>query len=201
MSRPAAEFHLIDGRVAVWQTYEPAVKTDLSCSALLTPRGFVFVDPIPLANEALEELTALAKPCAIVLTNGNHARASVNYRERFSIPIWAHREAIPALEIPVDQELSEAVEIAPGLCPIEVHGAGPGEVALHFENRLFAFGDALINVESHGFSLLPDKYCADPKTMHRSLEKLLRLEFELLTFAHGLPLLSSARQRLESLLA
>jgi Metallo-beta-lactamase superfamily len=201
MTRPAAEFQWVNERVAFWQAFDPAVKTDLSCCALLTSSGLVFVDPIPLAASAAAELTAAAKPVAIVLTNGNHARGAAEFRTRHSIPICAHADARATLGLAIDRELAEAEAVVPGLVTTTLPGAGPGEIALHFESRLVAIGDALINVDSHGFALLPDKYCENPKMMRASLGKLLRIDFEIMTFAHGLPLISGARSRLESLLA
>jgi hypothetical protein len=59
----------------------------------------------------------------------------------------------------------------------------------------------MIHLPSTGFSLLPGKYCADEKLMHTSLQKLLRWQFRILTFAHGLPIVNNPRPRLESLLA
>jgi hypothetical protein len=46
-----------------------------------------------------------------------------------------------------------------------------------------------------------DKFCADPREMRAALGKLLRFSFEVLTFAHGLPMVAHARQRLAQLLA
>ena len=62
-------------------------------------------------------------------------------------------------------------------------------------------GDALINFEPHGFGLLPAKYCLDANLMRRSLGKLLDHAFERMLFAHGTPILSGARVRVEQLLA
>jgi glyoxylase-like metal-dependent hydrolase (beta-lactamase superfamily II) len=62
-------------------------------------------------------------------------------------------------------------------------------------------GDALINFEPHGFGLLPAKYCLDPSLMRQSLRKLLDYAFDRMLFAHGTPILSGARARLERLLA
>ena len=91
--------------------------------------------------------------------------------------------------------------MAPGnLVVIEIAGAPPGEIALHAEG-IAHVGDALIHLEPMGFSLLPEKYCADAREMRRALGKLLRFDFEVMTFAHGLPLISQARRRLENLLA
>jgi hypothetical protein len=58
----------------------------------------------------------------------------------------------------------------------------------------------LINFEPYGFVLLPAKYSSNFKLMRRSLSKLLDYSFERMLFAHGLPILSHARERLELLL-
>ncbi len=197
----AEEFQLITPRVAFWQAYEPAVKSDLSCCAIVTPSGLVFIDPIPLAEDALAELIPLAPPAAIVCTNGNHARAAADFRARFSIPIHAHPDAVAELGFAVDHELSEGATVCESLGVIELPGGGAGEIALHSAAGALHVGDALIHLEPMGFALLPDKYCADAREMRRSLGKLLRFDFELLTFAHGLPLTVKARHRLETLLA
>lgn len=197
----ADEFHLITDRIAFWQNYEPAVKCDLSCCAVRTARGLVFIDPISLAAPALEEFAAAASPVAVVLTNGNHARSAAQFRERFSIPILAHAEAVPALGIAVDRLIGESEILFDELTVIDLPGAAPGEIALHFSAGAMLMGDALIDLEPHGFSLLPEKYCADPAALRAGLQKLLRFEFEVLTFAHGFPLVRRARRRLATLLA
>ena len=74
------------------------------------------------------------------------------------------------------------------------------EIALHAEGVLHV-GDALIHLPSTGFAPLPDKYCTDPRELRAALGKLLRFPCEVLTFAHGLPLVILARQRLADLLA
>jgi hypothetical protein len=81
-----------------------------------------------------------------------------------------------------------------------LEGSAPGEIAIHGDGA-WHLGDALIHLPPTGFSLLPDKYCDDPKELRRSMEKLLRIPFEVLTFAHGLPIVARARQRLSQLLA
>ena len=51
-----------------------------------------------------------------------------------------------------------------------------------------------------GFTLLPAKYCADQKTMRKSLRRLLDHAFERILFAHGFPILSGGAGRLRTLL-
>jgi Metallo-beta-lactamase superfamily len=196
----ADEFQQVTDGLYFWQAYDPAVKVDLSCCARRTLRGLVFIDPIPLAREALAELCAVAAPAAILLTNGNHARAATEYRKHFSIPIFAHAAAVAELGIPVDQEIEDGETVLDEFIVTALPGAAPGEIALSVGGALHV-GDALIHLAPYGFTLLPEKYCADAKEMRASLGKLLRFPFEVLTFAHGLPLVSQARQRLARLLA
>ena len=196
----AEEFQTVRHDLFFWQAYEPAVKCDLSSCARRFGNDLVFIDPIPLSKAALAELIADATPSAIILSNANHARAAAEFRDRFSIPILAHAAAAAELGLAIDRPLADG-DIALGhLAVIEIAGAPAGEIALHAEG-IAHVGDALIHLEPMGFSLLPEKYCADAREMRRALGKLLRFDFELLTFAHGLPLVSQARRRLENLLA
>ena len=196
----AEEFQTVRDDLFFWQTYEPAVKCELSCCARRFGNDLVFIDPIPLAKVALAELVADATPRAIIVTNGNHARAAAEYRERFSIPLLAHAAAAVELGLAIDQPLADGDTALGRFSVVEIAGAAPGEIALHAEG-IAHVGDALIHLDPLGFATLPDKYCTDPRALRRALGKLLRFDFELLTFAHGLPLVSQARRRLENLLA
>jgi hypothetical protein len=198
--KPAAEFQQI-GRVFFWEAYDPAVKTDLSSCAILAPAGLIFVDPIALEKEALAELGELAPAAAIVLTNGNHARSAADFREHFQVPVCAHAEAIAGLELAVDRELAEGDAVAGDARVVALPGAGAGEIALVSAGGGLHFGDALIHLEPYGLSILPEKYCLDAPVLRNSLRKLLRFPCDVLTFAHGLPLVTQAQQRLAQLLS
>ena len=86
------------------------------------------------------------------------------------------------------------------LLVVPLPSAGLGEIALVAEG-VICLGDAVINLASHGFSLLPAKYCVNPRLLPNDLRKLLSYEFRILTFAHGDPLVEHARERLQQLLA
>ena len=85
---------------------------------------------------------------------------------------------------------------------IAIEGAGPGEIALYYpaDNGTLILGDALINFEPYGFTFLPRKYCSNEKEMRQSLRKLLDYKAERMLFAHGMPILSGASERLRGLL-
>jgi glyoxylase-like metal-dependent hydrolase (beta-lactamase superfamily II) len=180
----------------VWEVFEDSVRTNLGSTAVRTAHGLVLIDPVDLVAGALEELTEEGPLIAVVLTNGNHARASARFRSRFSLPILAHADAVSELSVPVDGMLEEGAMVG-GLQVIELKGAGPGELALYDPRGRLHFGDAVVNLESTGLSLLPAKYCSNQRELRNSLQKLIPLHFHLATFAHGTPVAQDAKALLD----
>ncbi|HEX8296192.1 MAG TPA: hypothetical protein VF593_07815 [Chthoniobacteraceae bacterium] len=196
----ADEFQQITEDVFFWQAYAAAVKSDLSCCARRCADGLVFIDPIALAPAALDELIQIAAPTAIVLTNGNHARSAATYRAKFGIPICAHVDAVAELGIEVDQTFTDEATLLGSFEVVALEGGPAGEVALVADGCVH-FGDAVIHLEPHGLRVLPDKYSRDQAALRTALQKLLPFDFELMTFAHGLPVPAHAQRRLASILA
>ena len=195
----ADEIHRVTPNLFVWQAYEPAVKCDLTSAALKIEGKLLLVDPIPLSEEALDELLSEGTPAMIICTNANHARAAGQFRKRFGVKIAAHRDASSGLEIDADEWIDDGARMLDVVDVRSVPGASPGEIALRFDD-IVCLGDAVIHLPDHGFALLPEKYCSDAKLLRQSLQNLLRWEFSVLTFAHGLPLTTQARGDLASLL-
>jgi glyoxylase-like metal-dependent hydrolase (beta-lactamase superfamily II) len=197
----AEDLQLVAPGLFVWQMYDETVKAELTSCAVSVGGALVLIDPIPLSPDAMDGLLGHGQPAVIVLTNGNHARAAEQYRDRFRIAVAASREAEEELGFAPDEYLADGDSLAGVLTVHALPGAGPGEIALHHDAGRLHVGDALINFEPNGFSRLPDKYCTAPAKLRESLRKLLPLEFSLLTFAHGLPLVTRAHERLAQLVA
>ena len=192
--KPVPEYATVRNGIFHWQGYEPAVKCDCSSTALVTPSGLIFIDPVPLAEEALKELVgeSFSAPAAIVLTSGNHQRESLALAKRFGIPVFAPEDA--GDDISADQRFRSGDPVA-GMESIALPGFGPGETAFLHDGAL-VFGDALINLEPQGLRLLPEKYHEDKKQSLRSLAALRALKPQILLFAHGHPIVDRAPERL-----
>ncbi len=192
----ATEIQRVSPILWSWNAYEPAVKCELTSHAVKTPEGLILIDPIGLADpEAFGET-----PAAILVTNAHHARAALWWQERSGARIVAPAAALAELEIAPDVTLQDG-EIAPGgFRVVALPGGAPGEAA-YVGHGLCGVGDALIHLPSHGFALLPAKYCADAASLPNAVRKLLSYDFHILTFAHGAPLVDRARERLAQLLA
>lgn len=189
--------------IFVWQTYDSRVKADLFSTALETPAGTYFVDPIPLDEKTLLTFRAKRRIAGICVTNVNHARAAAEFARTFSVPIYVQDELCGNADLPGAIGMSVGKGIVQGLTGIAIPGGPEGEMALHHHANegTMVLGDALINFEPHGFGFLPAKYCLNARMMRRSLGKLLDYSFNRMFFAHGTPILSDARARVEQLLS
>ena len=116
---------------------------------------------------------------------------------------WRKRLAITEAMVTEPDVLLLENEMVYGIAAIPIPGATPGETAFYFRPAgALVIGDAVINVDPQkGLELLPDKYCADPAQNRASLRMLLDLDFNILTFAHGLPVTTRAREKWAALLA
>jgi glyoxylase-like metal-dependent hydrolase (beta-lactamase superfamily II) len=195
-----------DAGLAFWQAYDPSVKVELSCSALQIGGKLIFIDPIPLVESALEELTSSATPAAVVVTSANHERAAAWYAKRFGIPVYAPAETRPEFEasLPTMQPFEDGEIILDVLRAIALPGGANGETAFYWPGLggVLIIGDALINLDATGFDFLPDKYCNDARRLRETARKQLHfpLGLRIIAFAHGAPMVTSAKERLDTLI-
>ncbi len=199
---PASDFDRIAPHLALWHGYDPAVKADLYSTCVLTPGGAYLIDPIPLQSEALDELVGSGRVSGIIVTNSNHHRASAQFAEHFSIPVFVRCETFSDKTPREFRRVADGDEICDELRVIGIEGAAPGEIVLHYapSGGTLIVGDALINFELYGFAFLPAKYCSNKNEMRRSLQRLLRYKADRMLFAHGSPILFGASDRLQALL-
>ena len=155
---------------------------------------------LPLRSALPSPLTR-AKIAGIIVTNENHERAAAQFAEKFKVPIYLDARLANSTKLPGVAPVQEDT-LPTELTAVAIEGGPAGEIAIHFaaSDGTMVLGDALINFEPYGFALLPAKYCSNFKLMRRSLSKLLDYSFERMLFAHGMPILSQARERLELLL-
>jgi Metallo-beta-lactamase superfamily len=198
----AQEIYLVGPGLFIWHAYDPKVKAELFSTALVSDRGTLLVDPIPVVQAALAELLDQAPLLGIVVTNNNHWRVSTTLAGKFSAPVFAHPDLVSEAGTLPFQPAAHGTMILNMAEVIVIEGAAPAEIALHVpaHHGSLIVGDALINFDPYGFTCLPAKYCSNPKQMRRSLRQLLKHPSERMLFAHGIPILSKAGVRLEQLL-
>jgi glyoxylase-like metal-dependent hydrolase (beta-lactamase superfamily II) len=193
--KPVPEYHQITNDLFIWHGYNPECKTDCSSTALRTPDGFILIDPVRLEEQAIERMVGDDRVGALLLTNGNHLRGSLYEKERLDVPIYAPEGA--HAEVPADYLVKHGELLFQTLKAIGLPGASPGETAYLGPNVLI-IGDALVNLE--GLQVLPEEYCESFAMLRESLRILSSLSFDIVCFAHGLPIVGKARERVAAIL-
>lgn len=186
-----------------WEKYCDELKTTLSSAAFREDSEVAIIDPVPLTMSAMNKVVGHASRAFVLLTSANHERSALALRDNMRIPIWAHEAARADMEIEANEYFKDGDTLPAGLAAVHVPGATAGETAFYTPRNggMVAIGDALVNLDpEQGMAFLPAKYAQDPRQSRQSLQKLLKLEFEMMTFAHGQPIVSGARQRLQALL-
>ena len=192
--KPVPEYHQITSDLFIWHGYNPECKTDCSSTAIRTPDGFVLIDPVRLEEQAIERMAGEDGVVSVLLTNGNHLRGSLYEKERLDVPLYAPEGA--QKDVPADYLVKDGQLIFQTLKAIGLPGGGPGETAYLAPDAL-VIGDALTNLD--GLQILPDKYCNNFTLLLESLRVLRSLDFDIVCFAHGLPIVGKAKEKVASI--
>ncbi len=163
--------------------------------------GNLCIDPVPPNDESFADIAGMGV-ARILLTNRNHSRAANVVRERTGARTFIHPDDAAHARsqgAAIDGELSVGEKIGP-LTIMAVPGKSPGEVALHWPERmLLIVGDAVIGNPPGHCALLREKVMDDPARLRRSVRKLLDLEFDALLVGDGKSILHDAKLRLKDL--
>lgn len=199
--KPATNLRELVPGLWCWSSFHEEWKVDFSSVAWKNENAFVLIDPIKLDDANLARLEKIAKATAILLTNQNHERDADWFRQQFSIKIHVHRDAVPGIEIKPDEFFCDAAVVPGGLKVVHLPEFSPSESALYSKANggMVLMGDAVLHLKD-GLEFLPEKYCKDVKQSRKSLKKLLAYEFETITFAHGVPIHSKAKEQIAALL-
>jgi glyoxylase-like metal-dependent hydrolase (beta-lactamase superfamily II) len=169
-----------------------------SSHAVATEDGCVLVDPVRLVEEAL---ASLPTPNAILLTAACHQRAAWRYRRDFGAEVWLPEGSRATDERP--DHTCAADEVLPGGLRA-VHTPGPENPHYSFllerEPGVLFCSDLIENNGGSELELVPPAYHEDPDETHRSVERLLDLDFSILCLAHGAPVVDDPKTAIRDLL-
>lgn len=176
-----------------WSVYSPAHKVELTSHAVVSRDLTLIFDPIL-------PLPALPIPASvrrrILLTNANHERDALECSRHLDAEIWGPPDV--EFTLPAVHRWGDATGDWAGWKPIPLPGGADGETAFYCPDRsLMVFGDAVVNLPERTLEILPAKYCRDRDRLATSLQKLP--DFNHAVFAHGLPLMENAADRIRSL--
>jgi hypothetical protein len=164
-----------------WTVHDERIDFVSDSYALASDEGVVLIDPLPLAEESLRGLGAVA---AICLTCGSHQRSAWRLRRELGVPVHA-----PALAREIDEEpdarYCDGDRLPGGLRAVFTPGAGTTQHTLvrAGEPEIAVCPDLLVRSEGKGRLRRVEDY--DPDLARGSIEALLDLDFSILCLTHG----------------
>ena len=185
-----------------WASFHPQWKVDFNSYALKTAEGVVFIDPLKVEPDVLQQIEALGVPIAIFLTNAHHDRDSDWFRKKYGILVYAHEKAQADCDTKIDVLLMDGERLPGGVKAVHLPGSSASETAYYVKSGggIVLVGDTLLNQGDNGLTLVPEPYIEDKKQALKSLQRLLELDFKIITFAHGKPLVGNAKSEITKFL-
>ena len=114
-----------------WSVFDEEKQFDFNGHLWWRPEGNVLIDPVPMGAGDRAQLDALGGAALIVLTNRDHDREAVEFREATGAELVAHEADAPLFDFPIDRTVVDGEEIVPDLRVLHLkHGKSPGEMAL-----------------------------------------------------------------------
>ncbi len=170
-----------------------------SCQALAVDGGSVLIDPLRLEPD---ELAALPRPAAILLTAKCHQRSAWRYRREFGAEVWAPEGAAATDEEP-DRRYAEGDILPGGLRAIRTPGPEPVHYCLLRDDapRILFCSDLLMDGGAGGLAFVPAEFHDDAAETRRSVERLAGLPIDLLCLDHGRPVTEDPAGAIQALLA
>jgi glyoxylase-like metal-dependent hydrolase (beta-lactamase superfamily II) len=189
-----------------WTAKHPKIGIEVS-SYFITDSA-TLLDPMEPPDVGMAWFRGDRQPRAIVLTNRHHDRESARFCSEFGIqPVLVPEAGLHEFE---DKDLEVAgyvpgEEVVPGIVAHEVGALAPDDMALEIRSAgALALADALVHIGDE-VRFVRDSYMDDPENtkseLERALEELLDLDFDILLFAHGEPIVGGGKQVLREFLA
>ena len=188
-----------------WSAPHPRIQRNVS-SHFDADSG-TLLDPMVPPDVGLDWFRGEHEPKAIALTNRHHDREAERFCAEFELgPVLVPESGLHEFEGKSLEVTGYAPgeEIMPGIVVHEVGQICPDDMAFEIRSTgALALADGVINMVGIGF--VPDNLMDEPAETKRRLaakcEELLDIDFDILLFAHGEPIVGGAKQALRDWLA
>ena len=136
----------------------------------------------------------------IIVTNRDHVRESVAYREEFRCQLHVPELDAPQMELTPTKTYKDGELLVGGIWAIQLKDQkSPGESALFIPQRqgVLILGDALIGKPAGSLSMLPAEKYADRERARDGLRRLLKYQFDSALVGDGASIMTGAKPVLE----
>jgi hypothetical protein len=189
-----------------WTTFHEGIREPVHSHFFV--EGAALFDP-RVPAEGIDELARHGRPDAILLSNRHHLRHAEAFAAAFDCPIKAQRAGLHEFtDGPDVRPFDFGDQVAPAVTALEVGVLTPEDTAFHLDTGrgVLLFADAIIRDEDGALTYVPDSLMGDDPDAVRAgltaaLRRLLVHDFDALLFAHGAPVPTGGKARLEDFVA
>lgn len=189
--------------IYTWSWYSSEKGWDFNSHILCRGNEKVLIDPVIAAPSDEKEIERLAPYQALIITNRDHTRESLKWKERLQIPIFMHALDAPLIDFKVDHEFQNGDLLPCHLKVIHIpHNKSPGESALYLESEgILILGDALVGKPDGSLTLMsPEKY-ADVSKAKAGIGVLENLGLKAILVGDGISIFKNPAQSIQSFIS
>jgi hypothetical protein len=186
-----------------WTTFHEGIGEPVH-SHFFVEGGALFDPRVP--QDGIDEVARHGRPDAILLSNRHHLRHAEKFAAAFDCPIKAQRSGLHEFAGGPDvHPFDFGDKVAPRVTALEVGALTPEDTAFHIEtgSGVLLFADAVVRDDDGALTYVSDGLMGDDpeavrQGLNAALERLLAYDFDALLFAHGDPVPSGGKARLEA---
>ena len=189
-------------KVYRWQALDTTLRQHLNGYLLSTRAGVILVDPPRAESVIIEQIEALGRPRAVLLTGRPNERRAKQYQDWYQAKVFAPEADRRRFRVAADHYYKVGETLPAGFKPVELRNQRtPGECALfHAKARLLIAGH--LNGEPAGsIQMEAQGMYSDFSRAFEAQLGLLKLDFDILLPGRGEPILKGGRKALATFLA
>lgn len=189
--------------IYTWSWFSTEKGWDFNGHIICRDNAKVLIDPVIATASDEKEIERLAPYQALIITNRDHTRESLKWKERLQVPIFMHALDAPLIEFKVDHEFQDGDLLPCHLKVIHIpHNKSPGESALYLESEgILILGDALVGKPDGDLTLMPPEKYADISKARTGIRVLEHLDLKAILVGDGVSILKNSAQAIRSFIS
>ncbi|MCY4612895.1 MAG: hypothetical protein OXB94_04635 [Nitrospira sp.] len=182
--------------IATWSWFSEEKQLNFNGHLLDVGEHRILVDPPPLSDTDLSQLTNAGQVDYILLTNRDHERQSATYKETLKTRVYVPQADAQEMSVTPEKTFVDGELLPGGIWVIHLSNQkSPGESALFLQQGrgILIVGDALLGKPEGSVSMLPAEKYADPVKAREGLRRLLKYNFDSILVGDGTSILTGAK--------
>lgn len=188
--------------VYVWQALNVALKRHMNGYLFMTRIGPIMVDPPSMAEVIVEQVEALGKPKAIIVTGRHHERRTAQYKRWYKAKVFAPQADRKLLKVHADHYYMDGESLPGGFVSVQLgHQRTPGETVLYHAKSKLLVANHLVGAPEGYIQMQGEGVYWNFSRAFEAQLKLLDLDFDVILPGRGHPIATDGKMVLARFLA